>query len=167
MPNTFELISAQALGSAAASVTFSSIPSTFTDLQILMSARTDAASAVGYVTVAFNGSTSNFSIRGLGGNGTSPASWTTPSNFVGEVVGNSSTAVTFSNLSMYIPNYAGSTNKSFSADSVGEQNATLAQSAFTAGLWSITTAISSITFTPNAGNFLGLSTFYLYGVKNA
>jgi hypothetical protein len=165
MADNYVLLERIELNASAASVTFSNIPQTgYTDLKLVMSARSDAASVTGYVTAGFNGSTSNFSIRGLYGTGSGTGSFTTPSNFVGELVGNSATASTFSNLEMYIPNYAGSNNKSYSVDSVGENNATTAQATLTAGLWSITTAVSSITFTPNSGNFVSGSTFSLYGV---
>ena len=78
------------------------------------------------------------------------------------------TASTFANGEIYIPNYAGSTYKSLSADSVTETNATGAVRAFHATLWSNTAAINQITLTPDAGgNFVQYSTAYLYGVKNA
>ena len=168
MANTFELIYASTVGSGgAADITFNTIPSTYTDLCLVLSARSTSASVQGYCTAAFNGSTSNFSIRAIYGFGSGTGVFTTPSNFVGEIVGDTATASTFSNLSMYIPNYAGSTNKSYSVDAVAENNATFAQMDLTAGLWSQTAAITSITLTPNAGNFKQYTTAYLYGVKNA
>ena len=168
MANTFELISSVNVGLLGATdIAFSSIPATYTDLCLVVSARTSSISVQGFLTAAFNGSTANFSIRGLYGFGSGTGSFTTPSNFVGEVVGDTATASTFSNMSIYIPNYAGSVNKSYSVDSVAENNATFAQMGLTAGLWSQTAAITSITLTPNAGNFKQYTTAYLYGVKNA
>jgi len=76
------------------------------------------------------------------------------------------TASTFGNGQVYIPNYAGSNNKSTSADTVSEDNATLAYSALTAGLWSNTAAITSITIAA-VTNFAQYSTAYLYGISNA
>jgi hypothetical protein len=77
------------------------------------------------------------------------------------------TASTFNNADLYIPNYAGSNNKSFSIDSVSENNGTAAVASLFAGLWSQTAAITSITLTSRNGNFDQYSTAYLYGVNNA
>jgi hypothetical protein len=165
MPNTFELIASSTVGSGgAANITFSSIPQTFTDLSLKVSTRDANANVTTYLTVGFNGSTANFSIRGLGGNGSSANSWTSPSNFLGDGVGANATASTFSNMDFYIPNYAGSTNKSWSADAVGENNATQAQMSMVAGLWSQTAAITSIILYPLTANFSQHSTAYLYGI---
>ena len=165
MAGNYVLLETIALTQSAASVTFDNLPTSgYTDLKIVSSGRTSSASVQGYITAAFNGSTANFSIRGLYGTGSSTGSFTTPSNFVGEVVGDTATASTFSNLEMYIPNYTSSSNKSYSVDGVAENNATFAQSGITAGLWSQTAAITSIAFTPNTGSFLAGSTFSLYGV---
>jgi hypothetical protein len=165
MPNNYILLDRIELNNTAASVTFDNIPqSGYTDLKIVMSTRSSSTNVTGFVTAAFNGSTANFSIRGLYGTGSGVGSFTTPSNFVGELVGNGSTASTFSNLEMYIPNYRSSNFKSYSVDSVAENNATQAQSGLTAGLWSSTAAITSVTFTTNSGNFLAGSTFSLYGI---
>jgi len=75
------------------------------------------------------------------------------------------TASTFASGEMYIPNYAGSNSKSFSADSVQETNASLAYSYLMAGLWSNSSAITSIALTPFTGNFAQYSTATLYGIK--
>lgn len=155
------------LTDVASSVTFSGIPQTgYTDLKIVMSVRCDVASVAGYIVAAFNGSTSNFTCKGLYGNGSSAASFSSPGNFVGELVGNNATASTFSNLEMYIPNYAGSANKSYSVDSVAENNGTYAQATLSAGLWSVTTAISSMTFSANSANLAAGSSFSLYGIAD-
>jgi len=61
------------------------------------------------------------------------------------IPGSTATANTFGNGSLYIPNYAGATNKSLSFDSVAENNATSAWLQITAGLWSSTAAITRIT----------------------
>jgi hypothetical protein len=169
MANTFEIIGSVIVGSGGSStIEFTSIPATYTDICLVVSLRSTSGNVQGYCTAAFNGSTANFSIRGLGGTGSgSGGSWTTPSNFVGEVIGDGATASTFSNLAMYIPNYAGANNKSFSVDAVAENNATFAQVNFTAGLWSQTAAITSIALSPDTGTFKQYSTAYLYGIKNS
>jgi hypothetical protein len=69
----------------------------------------------------------------------------------------------------YIPNYAGSNNKSVSADNAREANqATDTYLVMDAGLWSNTSAITSIKIAPRVGpNFVQYSTAYLYGIKNS
>jgi hypothetical protein len=168
MANTFELISSTTVGSTpVASVSFSSIPSTYTDLVLKASARFSGSQ--NWLLISFNGSTSNFSVRGVYGTGSSPGSFTGSQN---SLLGNDSTytANTFSNGDLYIPNYAGSTYKSYSIDTVQENNASSPVYGFlNGGLWSDTSAITSITLTPEGSgvNIVQHSSFYLYGVKNA
>jgi hypothetical protein len=88
--------------------------------------------------------------------------------WVGGAVSTGLTSNTFSNSEIYIPNYAGSNKKSFSADIVMENNATTAFSTLNASLWQGTAAISSLTFFDhNGNNFVQYSSFYLYGIKNS
>jgi hypothetical protein len=169
MANTFELIASSTVGSGgAATISFSSIASTYTDLCLKLSARATGTGTAKSVLVSYNGSSSSFTSRFLEGNGSSAASYTSPAQFGGNFTGGGATASTFGNLELYIPNYAGSANKSASSDAVTENNATGAYSDLTASLWSNTAAITSITLTPEAGvTFAEFSTAYLYGVKNA
>ena len=168
MPTTTTLIAAQTLTSASASVTFSSIPQTFTDLKLVMSERDNrSGTSVNDVLINFNGSSSNLSDRRLYGNGSATGSDTATTGRIG--VGDSATATTntFGSFEVYIPNYTSSNNKSYSADAVSEDNATLAFAQLTAGLWSITSAITSITITPaNSASWIAGSSFYLYGISS-
>jgi hypothetical protein len=150
---------------AVASIDFNSIPQNYTDLVIKYSARSSAAGATGTViSLSFNGSTSNFSSRYIEGAGSgTPGSYTSPANFAGVSNTTAMTASTFCSGEIYIPNYSGSTNKSYSIDSVTEQNTTGALQEFIAGLWSNPTAISQITL--STSNFQQYSTATLYGVK--
>jgi hypothetical protein len=168
MANTFELIESKTLASAVASISFTSIPSTFTDLQLVVSARgTTTFANGGYVYLFYpNGATTNLTSRYILGNGTAASSVTDTAPFI-YMTPSDYTASTFSSASIYCPNYAGATNKSFSIESVNENNATAANMNLIAGLWSQTTAISSLTITAAGGNFAINTTAYLYGVKNA
>jgi len=165
MANTYTLISSNTVGSGGvADITFSSIPATYTDLKLSYSMRNTAF----WSSISFNGSSANFSSRWLNGSGTAVNTGTRTDNtefVLGEL--STYTANTFTNGDIYIPNYAGATNKSFSIDAVNENNATLAYQHFGAGLRSNTAAITSITITPSSGNILEYSTFYLYGIKNS
>jgi len=147
-----------------ASIDFTSIPSTYTDLLLVYSLRTTQVSTSTSVSLTFNGSASNFSMRGLYGNGSTATSFT-GTTYAGESTGTTATANTFSNNSLYIPNYAGSTNKSYSIDSVSESNvATNTIQMLDAGLWSITTAINAISIVAASGTFVQYSSATLYGI---
>jgi len=174
MANTYTLISSNVLTSNAASVTFSSIPATYTDLVLRFSARTDqSGSTWSQVRLTFNGSSAaNYSYTYVIGNGASPSSGR-DSNDAKIVLpfgaaGASATTDTFSNGEIYIPNYAGSTNKPVSGFTAHETNATTAFITATAGLRSVTDAITSLTlFLDSTFQYVSGSSFYLYGVKNS
>jgi hypothetical protein len=170
MANTFELIASSTVGSGgAANIDFTSIPSTYTDLQLMLSAR--GASTALYANIKLNNSSSAiYSLKTIYGDGSTASSQSDSGATYFErflMVSSSYTANTFSNGMLYIPNYAGSANKSVMFDSVNENNATASQLFIVAGLWASTAAINQITLTPNTGNFAQYSTAYLYGVKNA
>ena len=160
-----KLIESKTLGTAAASIEFTSIPQTFTDLVIVCSLRSTDTGSFGNINLGFNSSTTGFSARwlyGLGSGGTGTS--TSIARYAGEVNTANDTANTFNNSSIYIPNYAGDTNKSFSTDSVRETNASANAMAISAGLWSNTAAITSVQLDSSAGNFVIGSTVSLYGV---
>jgi hypothetical protein len=176
MASSRQLISSQTLGSAAASVTFSSIPSTYTDLVLKVSARTDNSGARDYFTVNFNGdSATNYSQtiiytnNGSGAYSTASSSTTALGAGYAFVDGSGATANTFSNLEMYMPSYATTKTKPSSTFASAENNsASSVWLSSNANLYRSTSAISSMTFTPyTGGNFLAGSTFYLYGISNA
>lgn len=168
MANTYQLIEAKTLSSATASITFSSIPQTYTDLLLLSSVRTSRATVAESILLSFNGSTSSFSSKLLVGQGGSGTDNGTVARFIGVACGDTTTANTFGNFATYIPNYTSANYKTYSSDSVNEDNASLAFVGLTAGLWSNTAAITSIGLsTEFANNLLTNSTFYLYGIKNS
>lgn len=169
MPNTYTLLETITVGAAgAASVIFNSIPQTgYTDLMIKTSVRNASGSAFDGLRIAFNGSSSNYTLRWLGDAAGSPVSYTQAAfgnNHLFYITGDGATANTFANGEIYIPNYASANYKSLSADGANENNAASIYQGVSAGLWSITTAISSLTFTSGA-NFKQHSTFSLYGVS--
>ena len=174
MANTFELISSVTAGSGgAASLDFTSIPNTFTDLCVKYSVRGTNANPYSMMTLKFNNATSGYSSRGVYGNSSSASSVSYSGlgyMWIGYHEGDTATASTFGNGELYIPNYAGSTYKSVSIDQVSENNSTAGDSAFAfldAGLWSVTDAINKISLINDYGSWKEFSTAYLYGVKNA
>jgi len=172
---TMILIASQVLGSTASSVTFSSIPQTYTDLKLICSVRTDIAAVTdGPFWVTFNGDNgSNYSITSIAAQGTSLspyqfANQTKSRTTVEGLDSGTNTANTFSSLEMYIPNYTQTNSRPFMAFNVTEQNASGSNWIdFDANLYRGTSAISSINISANTQNYVQYSTFYLYGIKNS
>lgn len=173
MPTTFKAIATTSITSTTASITFSSIPQTFTDLVLVTSLRsTDPSSNWGAAGIRFNGDSGNnyyaIEVYGTGsaaGSGTSSAA---SSLNAARPNANGTTASIFSNAALYIPNYTSSKKKSTGEDSVTENNATAALSPLVAGLWTDTAAITSLVLTPTSGySWLAYSTATLYGIKNS
>ena len=166
MPNNYVLLETIALTQSAASVTFDNLPTSgYTDLKIVASART-TGSSTDVIYISLNGSASNFSGIYMQGAGSGTPVSQSLARFAGQVIGTSFTASTFANTEIYIPNAFGLRAKSFSVDTVTENNATLAYATLISGLWNPATqaAISSITLTPGNGSFDTNSTFSLYGI---
>ena len=171
MANTFTLINSYTATGSVASIAFTSIPATFTDLNLVLSLRfslNDTSS----INVSFNGTTANYSGVAVRGSGSgTPIGFTFSTNNIG---GNSTgssgsqTANTFASSSLYISKYASANYKSVSVDFAQESNFAQAFMGFYGALWADTAAITSITITPDSGtNWLTHSTAYLYGVKNS
>ena len=171
MPDTYTLLEKVVVGAAtASSVSFTSIPQTYTDLCVVMSTRHGRAVNSSSLRLRINSDTgANYSNLMLQGDGTNitnikNSGSTSIIYFYGD--GSTATANTFSNVQLYFANYSGSNYKSISIDSTAENNGGLAPVNINSGLWSSTSAITSLTFDePNGpSNFLQHSTFYLYGV---
>ena len=171
MPNTFTLIQAITVGSGgAASIDFTSIPGTYTDLCVKLSARSNAGTNYEFVNMRFNSSTSGYTTRLIRGNGSAASSQVNgATGFEFEMQnGNGATGSTFGNADIYVPNYTSGNQKSVSIDSVSENNATQAFMGLNASLWTGTATISSIQIGPLLGSaWLQYSTAYLYGIKNS
>jgi hypothetical protein len=167
MANTYQLINSNTVGSGGTgSITFSSIPATYTDLCLVLSIRTTNAADNDTIDLEINGVTTNQSRKRLQGNGSTVAS-ASASSLGFQVNGDTSTANTFGSAQIYIPNYAGSNNKSLSFENITENNATTAYANLIAGLWSQTTAITSLGIVAIGSTIKQYSTAYLYGIKNS
>jgi hypothetical protein len=176
MATTYTLISSNTVGSGgASSISFTSIPGTYTDLLVKVSARGTDNSANGWNNgyLTFNSSATGYASNILIGRGDlSAAAFTGTSTELGYAfyLSNSvTTSNTFASTDIYIPNYTGSNNKSVSSDFVEENNAARAIMGLQAGLWSNSSAITSITLAPaaGAGNFVQYTTATLYGIKKS
>ena len=167
MATTYEAIATVTVGSGgAATIDFTSIPATYTDLKLVCSTRDDRGGTQNGTNISLNGSTSNFTHKGMQSDGSAVASFSIP-RFTNYNNASGSTANTFANNEIYFANYASSNYKSFSSESAEENNATTAYILIGAHLWSDTAAITSITLTPDTANFVQYSTATLYGIKNS
>ena len=154
MANSHVLISSQTLGSATATVTFSSIAATYRDLRIII---TGAATASSNCFISLNGDTTatNYNWVWAMGNGTTATSTTGNDR----VFGNSQNAqgimiydfMDYSATDKHKTNLARTSFAGIETIMVAER-------------WANTAAINSIAFTANATTWTTGTTFYLYGV---
>ena len=158
------------VASPQANIEFTSIPSGYTDLKLVVSSR---ASGTNDLLVRFNSDTgSNYPNRVLYGGGGTGSLGSFGNTYSGIYIlsisnGGAFTANTFASAELYIPNYTGSNYKSASGDSAQENNSSTAGQTYcylTAGLWNNTAAITNITVHPGSNTFLTNSTATLYGI---
>lgn len=177
MAATYILISSQVLGSSAASVTFSSIPQTYTDLVLRASVRSDytsASSDLAKINLNSDTTISNYSYTTVQGIYTSASSnrGGSGSSYDGSMLveGGNNTANTFGSLEWYIPNYTLTGVKQSIDFDVIETALTAAGANYlklNAHYYIGTSAITGITLTGGNGTFATNSSFYLYGIKNS
>jgi hypothetical protein len=161
-----KLIETKTLTSAQSSIVFSSIPQNFMDLMVLVSDRSSrpAGAINDGVEMKLNGVSQTG--KRLYGSGSGAVS-DNGTSIINPAL--ATTANVFSNIQFYIPNYANTTiTKSWSADGVMENNATLSYQTLVAGLYSSTSAVTSITFVQDQGpNTEAGTTISLYGIGGA
>jgi len=179
MPATYTLIASNTLSSAAASVTFSAIPGTYTDLVVRMTARsTYTTSNWDFYKITFNNNTSGVygrtTLQALYASGsyqTQSGRGTSETEIAPALIGANATSNTFASTELYLPNYAGSTNKPVSFSHVNEWNASTTNNTWSiaanAYLFASTTAITSIEIASYYANLVSGSSFFLYGIKNS
>lgn len=161
------LVSTVTVGSGgASSISWLNIPQTGKDLFLLISGRTTSSNTYNPIVANINNDGGlNYSFRQLFGTG-SAASSNSGGLFGGaitELPGANATSSTFGNLSVYYPNYTGSTAKSYSVDGVTENNATAAFQGILAGNYTGTSAISSLyLYVYDTTNFAQHTTASLY-----
>jgi hypothetical protein len=154
-----KLIETKTLGTAAASIEFTSIPQDGTDLVLFVSGRSSVSSADLYI--AFN-TGGTYSVRYLLGNGSTVSSAAQSNGQIGILT--NATSNTFNSTQVYIPNYTSATPKSFSVEDVSENNGTTAYQSLWAGVWTGTASITSVLFSLSSGNLAVGSTISLYKI---
>jgi hypothetical protein len=154
--NTYVALDKKTIGTAASTVTFTSIPSTYTDLIVIFSG---IGTTTDFFSIRLNGDTgSNYSLTDLYGNGSNAYS-TRQTNQTkisrNECVGQS-------NAIININNYANTTTYK---TTLARSNAAGDGAFAVVGLWRSTAAINSISLIHDGSSFATGSTFSLYGIK--
>lgn len=166
----YESIATTTLSSTTDSVTFSSIPATFTHLQLRYIARTNRTELDDGFTLQFNGDTTaaNYKYHYLGGNGTSTYGGNDPEIAVPYVAAANATASVFGVGICDILDYQ-NTNKYTTVKILGGHDRNGGGwVGLNSGLWRNTAAVTSIKIQTNAlGDFVQYSQFALYGIKGA
>jgi hypothetical protein len=174
MAITYKQIASTTVSALTTTVTFSSIPSTFTDLHIVNSLRGQSNASTLNSIMYFNGIN--------GGVAYSQQNWfyhfgsagsnisLTNSNIQEMYIPTNSSNVpnAYAAYSIYIGDYASAAPKNIIAHGGFASNSS-ADSSFRVigGLWNSTDAITSISFNVTANNFAVDSMFTLYGIKKA
>ena len=155
--NTYESIATQTLGSGAASVTFSSIPQTYTDLVLVIEGK---MSIDGGTALYLNGDTgANYSYQTLMGNGSAASGGAGNGPFafyLDNVVGG--------NAICHIMNYANTTNFKTTLSRNNAGSVVFSRVVTWASTASVTSLLISNT---NSNTYLTGTTFNLYGIKAA
>jgi hypothetical protein len=164
MPVTYEPIATTTLGSAASTISFTSISSGYTDLRLVLVTR-DASGSI--IRLRFNSDTgTNYSRTNLSGNGsTASSSRSTSANNISIGFG-ITTANVWGFYEMDIFSYAGSTNKTCLVTASEDENGSGTVSK-RVGLWRNTAAITDIELSATSGTFASGSTATLYGILKA
>lgn len=169
MAVTYEPIATTTLGTAQSTITFSSIPSTYTDLRLVFTGTTTTGNV--NLQIVFNGETgtasTNYSQTNLRGNGTAAASGRTTStwNWISTwATGLDATIPTMTTMDVF--SYAGSTFKTGLITLSADLNGSGSTEAFVS-LYRNTSAITQITLSPAGTTFKIGTTATLYGIKAA
>ena len=163
MAKTYEAIASQTLGTTTATVTFSTIPQTYTDLVLITQGTSTGNSQL---MMRFNGvSTTTYSATTVGGNGSSTATVRfTNANAMQLGYHDYFTSASQGNAISHINNY---TNASTFKTVISRMNNAATGTGLSVGLSRNTAAITSITVFPLGSSWASGTTFSLYGIKAA
>lgn len=164
------LIASATVGSGgAASIEFTGIPQTFTDLTVVLSGR--AVNNFNYrIYVQLNSTTTGYTWRNIEADGSSV--YSSNQSSIGDSYGlmlgwiagaSSATANTPNSCQMVIPNYTGAANKAAASEGLFENNATAANNGFAGSASTVTAAVTSLLIRSASTNIAQHSTAYLYG----
>jgi hypothetical protein len=171
--NSYESIATTTVGSGGvATVTFSSIPATYTHLQIRWIARDNLAGDGSDSIIRFNSdSGSNYSWHQLIGDGSTAAAYSSTSQTsarAGSITGATAGANVFAATVLDILDYADTNKYKTLRNLAGFDSNGVGNIALNSALWMSTSAITSIVIAPRVGVlFSQYSQFALYGIKGA
>ena len=166
VPSSYESISTVTVGSGGAStVTFSSIPATYTHLVIR--SMVSASAATTDIKMNFNGDTAaNYSQHSLYGTGTSAGvAASASSSYALAGITSATSANVAANITDVLDYANTSKNKTIRTLAGSDNNGSGGYIFFESSAWYNTTAITSIVLTPFTGTFSQYSSFALYGIK--
>lgn len=167
MAKTYDPIATQTLGADQATISFTSISGSYTDLVLVVNGQsTIAGTGANGIRVRLNGDTAtNYSQTGLFGNGTSAGSNRDstinymPLGEIGQTSGVNTTSI------LQFMNYSNATTYK---TVLSRGNAANFEVNASVGLWRATpAAITQIDLTLSSGSYKAGSTFTLYGIKAA
>lgn len=151
-------------------IDFQTIPQTYDDLILMVSARNSYAGVADDILLRFNNTTTLRTSRYLYGNGGGVGSSGVLSVSVNDGIGlqNSatSTASSFGSCRIQITQYRGSNYKSITAKSITTTATGVMYQVLAGGIWSSTSGITSIQLVPASGTFVEHSSASLYGISN-
>jgi len=165
MPATYEPIATTTLGSTASTITFSSIPSTYTDLRLVFVGKVQSAATD--IIVRFNSNTSTvYSSTRITGDGASASA--------GRQASANHLRISNNSLSTTVPSFGTIDLFSYTAAIFKTSLSTYSQDLNgsgqverTVGLYRSTTAISTIELIGDGSNFSIGTTATLYGILKA
>jgi hypothetical protein len=165
MPRTYEPIASQTLSSAAADVTFTSIPGTYTDLVLVTNIGTTSGN--GNIQLQVNSDTgSNYSYTFLAGNGSISDSgrYSNQANIITDNYSYAGTGIE----SVYAYHFMSYANTSVYKTILGTSATASRAVNRTVGRWRSTSAITAIKLYPSAATtFKADCKFSLFGIKAA
>jgi hypothetical protein len=169
MALTYEPISTSTLGSASSTISFTSIPNSYTDLKVVLVANGISATTVGYVMTFNSDTAANYTFTqmlawGISGSvGANRNANQTNIRLSGRQIAPSATLPSLCEVNIF--NYTGANFKPVFIQH-SESQTTTGVVTSSAGMWRSTSAITSITFTAS-NQFNTGSTATLYGIKAA
>jgi hypothetical protein len=150
---TYALIASQTASGSQSSITFSSVPQTYTDLILVVNGGTN----VGYAVRFNSDSGSNYSWTRMYGNGSTPSS--DRANNTTDITSNWGGS-TNNLLTVQIMDYANATTNKTALTRISDNNYVVA----IVGMWRNTNAINTVSVNGSA-NYSSGTTFKLYGIQ--
>ena len=167
----YDSIATVSVSTAVGSITFSSIPATYTHLQLRVITRSAYAGATDNFYYSLNSDTTNgnYYSRPFNGDGASATAASANNRVIGSnaVAGNTATAGVFSAIVIDILDYANTNKYKTSKFLGGYDNNGSGVIQFSSSIWNNTAAVTTLGVDFGSGNIAQYSSFALYGIKGA